>query len=766
MLLAAGCRGGGSAAPQPSATPDLLAGAPADPAGFLVWAETQLGTFPSPIAVPTPRPVALRWQVVHFVDHLDMASVATDPAPASSPEPPLARLGPLRSGEARPGVVTDTVFHRKLGRFVAMRIGGFAVPTEDIGSIVLDVKVPFGRHLEVSWSPYGFARMPLPDNERFWTLRLATDGFEDWKGTLEALTLRTDGEGEGAIEVRALELHGHREAFPETVAATSVTLGGTRRPTIYARSPTGVRFPDVLVPPGGAFRATVGRQAAEGVADVYVEIVDGDGALTSVLHTAVTTPERWHDVSASLARWAGQRVTVQLRVASTADDDIVFWGDPTLYEPVESPPLLVVYLIDTLSAEHIGFYGHTNATMPTLGALARSGAWFEHMYCNSPVTIASIPDLMLSVSTERHGVHSPSLRPPDVFRALPEVLRAAGFATFSAVTNVNAGPRQAMDRGFGTFVDRIAFSKELEADRTVPLPEVRAWIAANADRPMFLYVHTAEPHSPYLPPAGYADRFDPDYAGTLSVHPTNGLPAVRTARDLQHARALYDAEVLYADARLGAFLKTLDALGVRQRSTILVTADHGEELLDHGQWGHGPGMYDEVLRVPLVLAGQGIPAVGRITQPAQMYDVKPTMLALAGVAPTHPLEGANLLPLMTGDDAPFNDRSVVVSHHRFWGHGALEYAVIEGERWKLLFRFAPIAVREGEPASRFQLFDIVADPDETVNLLDDQPEVVRRLVGALLAYRERQVPVAAASGAEIEYDPAQLRQLRALGYIE
>jgi len=763
-MLAAGCRGG-SDGPAQAPVPDLLAGAPTDPAAFLVWAEEQLTTFPAPVPVPTPRVVEQRWQVVHLVDRVDAASVDVGPKAVSSPHPPLARLGPFRSDEESPGLANDTTFHRKLGRLVAMQISGFQVPTDAIGSIVLDVRVPFGRHVELSWSRFGFARMPLPDNERFWTLRLATDGFEDWEGVLQTLMVRTDGIGEGAVEIRALELHGHREAYPESAATTAVTLDGIRRPTLYMRPPTTIRLPDVLVPPGGAFRATVARQATDGAADMYVEIVVDD-EVTPVVHQEVTAALRWHDVSASLARWAGRRVTVQLRVASAVEDDIVFWGDPTIYEPVASPPLLIVYLIDTLSAEHIGFYGHTNATMPKLHELAQSGAWFEHMYCNSPVTISSIPDLMLSVSTERHGVHSPSLQPPDAFRSLPEVLRAAGFATFSAVTNVNAGPRQAMDHGFGTFVDRIAFAKELQADRTVPLQETRDWITRHADRPMFLYVHTAEPHSPYLPPAAYADRFDPDYTGTLPVNGTNGLPMVRTPRDLEHARALYDAEILYADARLGAFLGTLDALRVRERSTILVTADHGEELLDHGKWGHGPGMYNEVLRVPLVLAGKGIPPVGAIAQPVQMYDVKPTMLELAGVPPTHPLEGTSVLPLVRETDAPPASRNIVVSHHRFWGHGVLEYAVMEDPRWKLIFRFHPEPIRKGGPDSHFALFDVIADPDERVNVLPDEPEVVRRLTGALLTYARRQVPVAAASVAEIEYDPQQLRQLRALGYVE
>jgi arylsulfatase A-like enzyme len=152
-----------------------------------------------------------------------------------------------------------------------------------------------------------------------------------------------------------------------------------------------------------------------------------------------------------------------------------------------------------------------------------------------------------------------------------------------------------------------------------------------------------------------------------------------------------------------------------------------------------------------------------------MYDVMPTVLDLAGVAPAHPLAGESLLPLVaaTGVPAAGDDgRTIVVSHHRYWGHGALEYVVIEGRRWKLIFRYQPRQVHAAVPASRFELYDVEADPDEYVDRVRDRPAVVRRLVGSLLAYRHRQPAVAMVPAGAVDYDPAQLQQLRALGYIE
>jgi arylsulfatase A-like enzyme len=286
---------------------------------------------------------------------------------------------------------------------------------------------------------------------------------------------------------------------------------------------------------------------------------------------------------------------------------------------------------------------------------------------------------------------------------------------------------------------------------------------------MFVYLHTAEPHAPYLPRAGFAGRFDPDFTGQLPLQPRSGFPIVRSVRDLERARASYDEEVLYADDRLGAFLAALDRLGVRPRATILVTADHGEELNDHGAWGHGPSLYEEVLRTPLVVAGAGIPPSGRIARPAQLYDVMPTILELAGVALPYALEGESLVPLLrdAAVGARASGRPIVVAHHRFWARGVLEYAVIDSRRWKLVFRYEPQTIPPAPP-SRFQLFDLKADPDETSNLVMAHPEVTRRLVGELLAYAERQPRIVqpAESAATLDYDPEQLEQLRALGYVE
>ena len=749
----------------------LIADAPADPAAFLAWAEERLARFPAPVAAPAPAPIAPRSPVVHLVDALGGAAIESTWSERAETAPPLAAVGPVHSDAPGPTAATRVVEHRNLGRFVALRVGGFAVDAAEVGSIVLEARVPFGRHVELSWSPFGFARMPLPDNERVWTLRVATGGLADWKGTVRALDVRTDGVGEGAIEIRSLAFHGHRAAFPAPAAVAPVTLAGTQRPAIYLHAPGAVTFAPVTVPEDAVLRLGLGRLAdGDAVPEVAIEVV-ADGETTRLLDRRLAGPG-WEEVALPLARFAGRAATIVLRAAGAAPGTLAFFADPTVYQPVADPPLLVVYLIDTLSAEHVDLYGHDRPTMPTLGRLASTGAWFPHMYCNSPVTVASVPDLMLAVPTERHGVHSPSMRPPEALVPLPAALRAAGFATLAAVTNVNAGPRQGMDRGFATLVDRIAFAKETEADRTVPLPEVTAWIERHADRPAFVYVHTAEPHAPYLPPPGFAGTFDPDYAGDVDrrLMPASGLPVVRSMRDLEHVRAAYDEEVLYADARLGAFLAALDALGVRRRATILVTADHGEELFDHGEWGHGPSLYEEVLRVPLVLAGARIPPVGRIARPVQMYDVMPTILDLAGLEPPHAVEGESLLPLVRDPaaHAEVGTRPIVVSHHRYWGKGVLEYAVIDAGRWKLIVRFEPRPIASGQASSRFQLFDLEADPGERTNLVRERPEITRRLVGILLAYAQRQPPIGAAAedATTLEYDPEQLEQLRALGYVE
>ncbi|MFQ5489812.1 MAG: sulfatase, partial [Phycisphaerae bacterium] len=601
-----------------------LAGAPGDWAGLAAWATPRLSQ-PLP-GTPVPEPVAPqnRWPVIRLDQRLGQATVrgAWQPSPAGSEA--VATLGPFRSD--RPGAGFEV--QAQPGGFepgINLVAKGLAIPADQVGSIVIELHQPFGRHFDLRWSRAGRIRVPLPDNTRFWTLSIATAGLAEWTGSIRQIAIKTDGIGSAPIEIRSIRFLAQADSFPKAVGARRVALDRWTRDALYMHAPAEVVFHAVTLPPDAKFQTGVGavtggkskvetrksksQSGAEAGASLDLEVlVQESGTQTSVFKRSLADASSWTEVECSLKPWAGKTVSIVLRADTSDAQTVACWGNPVIYQPQQNPPCVIVYLIDALAAEHIDLYGYARPTMPRLKGLASRGVWFANMFANSPRTVESIPDLMLSLPTWRHGVYHPSATAADKLVTLAEVLGQAGFATVSFCTNVNAGPRQNIDQGFGHFVDRIAYWWSGNVDRTVPIDDALAWLATHRDRPTFLYIHTAEPHAPYTPLKGFAGRFDPDYEGTVdgTYDRETGYRTAATRRDIGHVVALYDEEVAYADHRLGLFADALGRADLLDRVLMFVTADHGEQFLQHGSWEHGADLHNELTRIPLVAFGPGV----------------------------------------------------------------------------------------------------------------------------------------------------------------
>jgi len=795
---------------EESAPVDPLVGAPKEWAEFLAWAERELAEVPASVPLPDqPRMAEDRWKVIHLAERLPQAEVKCDwdAAPASAEA--LASVGPFRSDPPETAA-TGTRMHR-------LHIAGFDLHREQVGCLVLEIRQTRGACFDLVWSRAGRLRVPVPDNEHFHTLRLTTDGLAEWVGPLHELRIEVEAAADCVIEIRAVRFLSREDSFPRGVGVRRLSLDRQAREALYLHSPAEVRFAGVVVPPRGRFQAglalvggettatnggdsqsepkpadpQVGRYgqptdgaaapqgASEDAAARFELLVDEAGRQTRVLDERAEAPDRWREVGASLEPWAGKTVALILRIEADHPGLVGCWGDPVVYEPVENPPRALIYLIDALGAKHIDLYGYHRPTMPHLRELAGRGICFLQARSNSPLTVESVADLMLSMPTERHGVWHPSATAAVELVTLAEALRAAGFATASFCTNVNAGPRQGMDQGFDAFFDRIGYWWTGQVDRTVPIEDVVGWLAAHRDRPTFVYVHTAEPHAPYTPPEALADRFDSDYDGPFdgTYHGKHGFRKARSRRDLRHVVALYDAEVAYADERLGAFWDALAAAGLAEGLNLFVTADHGEAFREHGTWEHGENLYEELLRIPLVATGPAVTARGLCEVPVQLHDLMPTLLDLYGVPQPYPLTGRSLRPLLAaegngGDGAAstlreaLEQRYVFASNHNFRSTGVIEHAVLAEGRWKLMYK-RRVGTGRDRGHGRFLLFDLANDAVEKENIIDEQQELARRLIGRLLERRRAQAPFGGDSQEEpIEMSPEQLEQLRSLGYVE
>lgn len=433
--------------------------------------------------------------------------------------------------------------------------------------------------------------------------------------------------------------------------------------------------------------------------------------------------------------------------------------------PAGERPDLVVYLIDTLRADHLGCYGYPLELTPEIDAFAREATLFEDAIAQSSWTRASVASLFTGLLPTEHGANRrrQPLAPEAV--TLAERLGRAGYRTVAFVTNPNVGVEFGFDQGFDEFVYREAESAE-ELNRLVAgwLDERRA---AGDDAPFFLYVHTLEPHSPYEPPPEHRRRWAPDVPEPGPSRPNRWIDEARADEvDVEllvsRMEALYDAEIAAADEAFGAFLDLLRERGLYGDAVVALLSDHGEEFFEHRSFEHGKGVFEEVLRVPMIVRWGDAGPEGRVPEPVQHLDLFHTLLEAAGAleaakAPESPAArgGArSLLAIARGrPDAAAGPRSLFSYLHL----DGRPRASLRQERTKL------IVARAGERLIHPRLYDLDADPGETDNLAEGDPRRVERMRGRIvrfLALEEHGL-----RGTPVDIDEDLQKRLEALGYL-
>jgi arylsulfatase A-like enzyme len=494
-----------------------------------------------------------------------------------------------------------------------------------------------------------------------------------------------------------------------------------------------------------------------------VAVRDGGGEKVLVEESVARGErDRWLDFAVDLGALAGQAVTLQLSAelagADARGERWIAWGPVALAGSAAGDrprPNVVLVVVDTLRADHLGAYGYDRPTSPAIDArLAARGTLFEEAYAQAPWTLPS----MLSVLTGRSPgeLARPEEGPfavPETAPTLAERLRAAGYRTGAFVANPTLAAEAGFDRGFETWwtppAEPASLSLGAEAVNRRALP----WLDAHAAAPFFLYLHYLDPHDPYAPPDSGAveSPFLPDYAGDVDGTMVHGLylgevELADPEADRRQLAALYDAEIAYVDARIGELLDAFPEPLARE-TLFVFTSDHGEELGDHGGWKHGHTLYNEQIRVPLVFRWDGRVRDGnRVSGSVRLLDVVPTVLSAAGLDLPPELDGADLMPVLAGM-ATLPRRVAMAEHLSF---GPLRAAAVL-DQWKLILfnreePFEPAdALEEAtwpvdrERLERIELYDLVADPGETVDLSAEAPDRVEQLAPALHSQLDREL---------------------------
>jgi arylsulfatase A-like enzyme len=459
-------------------------------------------------------------------------------------------------------------------------------------------------------------------------------------------------------------------------------------------------------------------------------------------------------------------------------------------------PNVLLILVDTLRADALGCYGYPRATTPNLDRLARDSALFEEVIAPSPWTIPSIASLFTGVYPHVHGVVNAGIVLSDEFVTLAEMFRAAGYHTGARISNTLVNGTQGYFQGFDDarvvadpfrklvierFLERIGVVRHHDLATAEEITDSGIdWLEANGYAPFFLYLHYFDPHFPYYPPPPYLLRFVD--AATTARYPDRGWSGAtlwnvlhdfrdgrRSDADvLALARATYDGEIAYTDAQIARLLARVKSLGLAENTIIVVTSDHGEQFLEHGSRGHSKTLYQEEIRVPLLIRAPGF-GPRRIHHRVRLLDLYPTLWEIAHLAEqpgTRALArrvreqsmGRSLVPWMRGEEPVGDDGEAYCSLDL---DGRKKEAYLHGE-WKLIEN---VARKDDVERPAHELYHLSADAAERQDLSNANRTVYEELARRW-AEEMRVMKARAVKNPEIDpFKKQWIRQMKALGYV-
>jgi arylsulfatase A-like enzyme len=547
-----------------------------------------------------------------------------------------------------------------------------------------------------------------------------------------------------------------------------LVVDGQKRKAITVSAPTTLSY-YVEVPKGGKLSLRIGSPDGKlGKSRALVRVTTDAGKSTVLWKGYLAT--RWEEQVLSLEPWASTVVKIDLAAEGTG---VIGFSSPSILA-AETPAAparataksVVVLLIDTMRADHLHAYNKTTRVRtPNLDAFAAEGTVFEAAQAPENWTKPSVASVLTGLYPMSHGTKQSESCLSDKALMVSEVFKQAGFATATFLANGYVSDKFGFKQGWDHYTNYIRENKSTSAENV--FRDAGNWIEAHKDQRFFLYVQTIDPHVPYDPPAEFLKMYDAEpYTGPVRPRMTaNMLEKAKTVppkmtftdRDRQYLEALYDGEVSYHDRHLGTFIERLKKLGLYDQIMFVVTADHGEEFYDHGSYGHGHSVYQELLHVPFIARFPGTVPVRRISDTVSTVDVSPTVLAAAGVAVPDVMEGVDRMPhllgtLPAGPAVAFSD---FLDDRR----------VIKAGRWKLILR--------GLNAT---LFDLKSDPRELEELDQKAHPIAMRycriLLGQFLGARDRGDWLSAApkrksvdlKSEAADMDDATKAGLKALGY--
>ncbi|MEZ4335929.1 MAG: sulfatase [Sandaracinaceae bacterium] len=547
---------------------------------------------------------------------------------------------------------------------------------------------------------------------------------------------------------------------------SAVELGGVERRALAFRAPTTLSW-YLEVPAGGRLVFGLGAEG-EGASMARVFVTPEGGERNEIFHAR--PGNAWNDQALSLNGYAGQVIRLELEVSGEGAGRVA-WSTPSVMveppdvqERPEAARNVIVLLIDTLSAQRLRAYDPTSRVQtPNLDRFAQSGVVFEQAQSAENWTKPSCASVLTGLSPATHGAKTSEARLPDSAELVSEAFHDAGFATGSFIANGYVSDRFGFDQGWDSYNNFIRDGRSTEAEDV--FAAAGDFIEQHSDDRFFVYVQTIDPHVPYDPPGSFLGMYDSEsYSGRVQPRLTADLleQAKRgritfDQRDQTRLEALHDGEISYHDHHFGEFLARLERLGVSDDTLIIVTADHGEEFQEHGSYGHGHSIFQELIGVPLMVRMPGGPAGRRVSHTVSTMNVAQTALDFAGVEGLARAEGRSLVPDILGE-VPVGPQVAFSDFQEI-------RRVARAGRYKLVTRANLSSV----------IFDLGADPGEQNELEVHELPIAGRYTRILLGQylgatnrgqwlRAQQDSLGPLEQESADMDDTIREQLRALGY--
>ncbi|MEC4675693.1 MAG: sulfatase [Nitrospirota bacterium] len=439
-------------------------------------------------------------------------------------------------------------------------------------------------------------------------------------------------------------------------------------------------------------------------------------------------------------------------------------GADLLVAPSRKAPRtnVIILLVDALRYERLGAYGYYRSTSPNINALLRDGGWiFTQAVAPASWTKPSVASLFTALYPYQHGIDSGAWGRTDDKGAtrvdvllpglttLAEVMADAGYNTVALGCNVHLLPRFGFAQGFETY------EMGLTDENSISAPKIHNrffnWLNGH-EQGFFAYFHYIDVHWPYSSPPPFAGM----YSGLPSSVDYNSREIIAKAQHggivlddevVTHMSDAYDEQIQFLDAEIGKLIKELKSRGLYDETLIILTADHGEEFMEHGHFTHGTSLYDVLLRVPLIIK---FPCPGpncyqrKVDEQVEIIDIMPTILRQVGLFVARPIEGRDLTAQKRDKKNPaFSARADDIA--------------MRTNEFKYIY--SPIDQSE-------EFYDLQADPGEMRNIALDYPELTASFQAQLLDWMAATKPDRDVKRREVVLDKKTLRELQSLGYVK